>query len=668
MRCNHRSPFAPLLFLLASPFAPLLAAQEGGRAPSADPRARFLTSRESPVVLPLPLEDDAFLFAVFGDRTGGPAAGVQVLAQAVADVNVLDPDLVMTVGDLVEGYNETPQWLAQMREFKSIMGRLERPWFPVVGNHDLYWRGKGPAPEREHEADYEEHFGPLWYAFEHKGCWFICLHSDEDDPEKGDKTFNEPRGQKMSAEQFAWLDRTLQQAAGARHVFLFLHHPRWIGGNYGDDWQRVHRRLVEAGNVTAVFAGHIHHMRYDGARDGIEYFALATVGGSQEGIAPAAGWLHEYHLVMVRDGGIEVATLPVGTVIDPREVTGAISEEVRALAAALPRRVEGAARFAADRSWAELAVELKNPTTRPVEVTVAPRSADARWRFFPDHDHATLAPGEQRRVVLRTRHASALPDDDVRAPELSLQVDYLGEARRFPLPERTLPIAIDPASLPRAAPRGALEEQALALDGKSGRVRVESERLALPDGPFTVEGWFAARQHGPRVGLLCKTESSEFGLFVNDGTPEFLVHLAGAYVTVKSSAALPLGDWHHLAALFDGEQLRLYLDGALVGQAAGRGARTQNDLPLLIGADVKKDGGAESFFAGRVDAVRISTGARYAGERFAPARELPIDAATLLALDMESSCGPWLLDGSLRAQAAERVGGAEVGGAEADAR
>ncbi|MDG1837806.1 MAG: hypothetical protein P8I91_03280, partial [Phycisphaerales bacterium] len=70
-----------------------------------------MTDRPTPLPLATPVQDDAFLFAVFGDRTGGPPEGVKVLVQAVADTNLIDPDLVMTVGDLVQGYNTRPLWL-----------------------------------------------------------------------------------------------------------------------------------------------------------------------------------------------------------------------------------------------------------------------------------------------------------------------------------------------------------------------------------------------------------------------------------------------------------------------------------------------------------------------------------------------------------------------------
>ena len=73
---------------------------------------RFLTTRSSLQVLPLTKQDDVFHFVIYGDRTGGVPAGLKVLEQAVKDTNLLDPDLVMTVGDLIQGYNDTPEWVA----------------------------------------------------------------------------------------------------------------------------------------------------------------------------------------------------------------------------------------------------------------------------------------------------------------------------------------------------------------------------------------------------------------------------------------------------------------------------------------------------------------------------------------------------------------------------
>ena len=73
----------------------------------------------------------------------------------------------------------------------------------------------------------------------------------------------------------------------------------------------MHDALVEAGNVRAVFAGHIHRMRHDGFRDGIEYVTLATTGGSQNGRSPSAGYLHHFHMVTVREDRISLAALPV---------------------------------------------------------------------------------------------------------------------------------------------------------------------------------------------------------------------------------------------------------------------------------------------------------------------------------------------------------------------
>ena len=276
--------------------------EEEHDAPAAPRTIR--TDRPDPVLLPLPKEEGVFHFVVFGDRTGGPPEGIRVLAQAVRDTNLLAPDLVMTVGDMVQGYNRTAQWLQQMAEYKLTMGELKMPWYPVAGNHDVVWAGS-PPPPGHHEKNYERHFGPLWYWFPFKNAGFLVLYSDEGDRAANRKGWGRPELNRVSDEQLAWLKKALAEAKGLDHVFVFLHHPKWLPGYAGSNWNDVHALLKEAGNVTAVFAGHIHRQRYDGKRDGIEYFTLSTSGGGIPFDVPGTGYLHHFNVVTVRKDRID---------------------------------------------------------------------------------------------------------------------------------------------------------------------------------------------------------------------------------------------------------------------------------------------------------------------------------------------------------------------------
>jgi len=599
----------------------------------------ILTDRPDQLPLVTPLEDDAFAFAVYGDRTGGPAEGIHVLRQAVRDTNTINPDLVMTVGDLVQGYNTRPEWMVQMTEFRNVMAELDCPWFPVAGNHDVYWRGPG-RPADEHERDYESFFGPLWYAFDHKGCRFIVLYTDEGDPETGVKTFSRPEAQRMSAAQRRWLQSVLDSAADKRHVFVFCHHPRWREGRYGDDWRSVHHMLRDAGNVTAVFGGHVHRLLHDGVVDGIEYQTLATVGGRLPEVSHPKGFLHHINLVMVRDEGIAIAAIPVGDVIDPREMTADHMARIDRVMAASPR---GGAPFEVGptgRVEVEVPVRLTNPTDAPLTWTLDVDADDSRWRLRPDHLHETVDPGEEVVVPVRMSHGGPL-DDTWRFPRLASSAVIRSGDREWIVPGPTRVIAGQPTGVAISGGDGALR-----LFGSSDAVLVESARIPLPDGPFTLEGWVKPTDLDGRRALIAKTESSEYGLFASDWRPAFHVWLDGSYQTASSDVPLKPDVWQHVAGVFDGQEVRLYLDGALVGRVEGSGTRGTNQLPLIVGGDPNERGNAQSGMTGWLDSVRLSSMARYAGESFEPPVRYVSDEDTVVLLPFSEARGPFAIDAS----------------------
>ncbi|MFQ5505667.1 MAG: LamG-like jellyroll fold domain-containing protein [Planctomycetota bacterium] len=607
---------------------------------------RHVHSPRPAKVLPLPKEEGVFHFVVYGDRTGGPAEGIKVLEQAIRDTNLLGPDLVMTVGDLIQGYRNTRRWMGEMREYQSVMNKLDMRWFPVAGNHDVYWpRG----PRGGHEKEYETHFGPLWYWFSHKNAAFIALYTDEGDPATGQKSFRRAEAQQMSQKQLSWLAETLAKVADKDHVFVFMHHPRWLEAYYpGTNWKKVHELLVKAGNVTAVFAGHIHRMTYAGVRDGIEYFSLATVGGGlpQDRFA-AGGWLHHLNVVTVRKEGIKIAAIPVGAVMDPRDFSETRIADIDKL-----RRLHSAGgRILLDERGAakgRLAYELMNPASRSIEVTLSPAADGPNWHFSPSHLHFEIEPGASARPSFFYSRGPA-GFEPFPLPELSVSIAYDEPATRIVLPERRLPIQLGLTALPVALLEAGPVNAAVRLSGRGQCVRIDPASLDLGQGAFTVEAWMKARELGGSRALLAKTESSEFSIFVSEGRPRFDVHLDGRYVQASGKeGSLETGKWYHLAGVYDGAELRLYVNGKLAGRSAGRGTRTQNRLPFYVGADPDGRGVPTSFFAGEVDEVRISRVARYQGASFVPAPRHEPDADTLLLLHLDRELGPFVVDHSPR--------------------
>ena len=646
--CKPLLSSASYLFLSMMTFQAALS-HENGQEHSHESESPILTTRSSAKTIAPVAPEDGFQFIVYGDRTGGVPAGLKVLEQAVEDTNLLDPDLVLTVGDLIQGYNETAEWLEQADEYKAIMNRLKMRWFPVAGNHDIYWRGKNPAPPGHHESNYEQHFGPLWYSFRHKNAGFIVLYSDEGDPNTNKKAFNVGLLQQMSKAQLEFLDQALKDLSGQDHVFVFLHHPRWIGGGYtGSNWDQVHRRLKEAGNVSAVFAGHIHRMRYDGTKDGIEYFALATTGGHipDDLPIPGVGHLHHFNIVTVRPSRFTVSSLPVGAVFDPKQFTPEFLEEIAKARTIRPRQSSPNLLLSADGAVnGNMTVEVRNPAPKPVETTLylSLDTLENDWTSTLDHRHLKLAPGQTEKIHFRLHRAA---DESARCkrPAITMNRRYLSENAAIDLPPISLPLGLKLDVVP-ADYFTATKNNVLIVNEESDAVAINNDAFELPQGPFTIETWVRPKAHPGYDAIIAKTESSEYAFFSDHGTAQFDVHLGGRYVTASASEPLATGKWSHLAGVFDGQNVTLFVNGKKVDSKPASGKRRTNAFPLYLGADPDRSGVATRGFVGQLDEFRLSKSVRYT-EDFKPQSRFEPDDSTVLLHHFDRAVGPFLLDHS----------------------
>ena len=150
-----------------------------------------------------------------------------------------------------------------------------------------------------------------------------------------------------------------------------------------------------------------------------------------------------------------------------------------------------------------------------------------------------------------------------------------------------------------------------------GRIR---RALGFPGGPaglrsvghhpeldqmfrFTVSAWVRSdRELNGWQSIVDKRDHEEDGwdLYLTRGDQAFL---RVDQWTARGDTVLQTGRWHHLAGVYDGDQLRIYVDGRLDGSRwIGKKVSLGTEGPLWVGRSFK---GNESSLVGAIDDVRV---------------------------------------------------------------
>ena len=144
----------------------------------------------------------------------------------------------------------------------------------------------------------------------------------------------------------------------------------------------------------------------------------------------------------------------------------------------------------------------------------------------------------------------------------------------------------------------------LELDGNQdyGEVAADNTELDFDSrSAITIAGWFNPRQHAARSFTVYRNDS--YYLTMLNGRPAFYGYGLSNPGYHTATTALALNTWSHVAATYDGTNVRIYINGNQVHQAATSGSFRADTTPLIFG---HKTTSLDDAFNGFIDEVVIA--------------------------------------------------------------
>jgi 3',5'-cyclic AMP phosphodiesterase CpdA len=461
----------------------------------------FLTA----LILTLSRAANPFSMVVLGDRTAD--AREEIFEQILQEVKILKPDLLVNVGDLIEGYTEHRDTLEA--QWDTIVKRLRAtqvPYHLTPGNHDI--------SDARSESVYVKDFGAPYYSFNYGNSHFVVIDNSRWDSSGA-----------LPADEMTWIDRDLAANRGARWTFVLMHRSYWNKAWRAGKHERLHDRFKQYG-VDYVFSGHDHYY-CSLTWDSVNYIQLGPSGSRyKEYRDEDRGAFQNYLLVNVSDTAVNVLVIKPGGIL-PRNV---VTTSDIALLDTIDREALDltVTEVAPDRPVNDsLVVKVTNVTAEVLSSRCIWSLADAGWQIEPETVMVAANPKMAKADLYRVRlPADAAPYP---LPRLSLYYPYRdGKQHKI---DRLLPIRRRADCLKTASPRldGNLNDRSWKRlrplsdfggnDGGASPIEPAAIYLAHDDTML----YLAARCTETQIGAVKAEAGERDGRVANDDNLNFLL-------------------------------------------------------------------------------------------------------------------------------------------------
>lgn len=362
----------------------------------------------------LPYNDDTakLQFAIISDLWGGRRPGI--FEDAVSKLQLLQPQLVLSVGDLIDGKSYEPSEIEkQWNEFDAAIKPLNMPFFYVPGNHDI--------SNTVMEQEWIKRMGSPYYHFIYRNVLFLCINT-EDGGRGG-----------IREGQINYFKKVIEENTQVRWTFLFMHRPVWQGkGDRQEGYEKI-EAFLKGRNYT-LFSGH-HHTYLNLRKNGQKHFVLGSTGGGSDLRGEKFGEFDHITLVTLTKGEPTVVNL---------KLEGIIPEDI------VNERTHPITETLIDQNWlipvanvserqqenaVNAEVILNNPTNYPLRV-FGKLDEQAGCRLSPSEWELTVAPQSKitKQVTISRADGSMVDLANLSAVNITLNGEYVYDGFTYNIP------------------------------------------------------------------------------------------------------------------------------------------------------------------------------------------------------------------------------------------